>query len=253
MKISVITTCYNRKNTIASALESMLSQDYADKEYVVIDGGSKDGSAEIISRYKNRLQFFVSEKDTGMYNALNKGIKNCTGDVIGLLHSDDFFYAENTLSQIAEVFKTTNADIVYANGMYVDGEDLANVKRIYTAKPFQQSDLKYGWIPLHTTIFAKREVFEKYGLYREDFQIASDYEISLRWFTNAKLKKVFLDKWVVKMRLGGKSTDMQQQKRKSAEDLQIISEYNLPGKFTLASKIIRKIPQYILPRIKKYQ
>jgi hypothetical protein len=114
-KISVITTCYNREKTIASAIESTLSQDYANKELVVIDGASKDGSVKIINQYKNELAYFVSEKDSGMYNALNKGIQNCTGDIIGLLHSDDIFYNEKTLSKIAEAFEKTNADIIYAN------------------------------------------------------------------------------------------------------------------------------------------
>ncbi len=252
MKISVITTCYNREHSIASALESYIAQDYPNKEYVIIDGNSKDQSMEVISRYKDHINVLVSEPDTGIYNALNKGIKNCTGDVIGLLHSDDFFYDEHTLSKIAECFEKSGADIVYANGMYVDESDTSKVKRIYTAKPFQKKYLKWGWIPLHTTIFAKAEVFEKYGWYREDYRIASDYDISLRWFLNPKLKKEFLNAYVVKMRLGGKSTDMQQQKRKSSEDLQIIREHHLWGKVTLFFKIARKIPQYIIPKIKKY-
>jgi glycosyltransferase len=249
MKISVITTCYNREKTIASAIESTLSQDYANKELVVIDGASKDGSVKIINQYKNELAYFVSEKDSGMYNALNKGIQNCTGDIIGLLHSDDIFYNEKTLSKIAEAFEKTNADIIYANGQYVDEKDIENVKRIYKAKPFKKKYLKYGWIPLHTTIFAKKEVFENYGLYREDFQIASDYEISLRWFSNDLLKKEFLNDWIVKMRLGGKSTSMKQQKKKTDEDIRIIKEYGLLGYFTAFSKIARKIPQYLIPKI----
>lgn len=253
MKISVITTCYNRANSIASALESFIAQDYKNKEYVIIDGNSKDNSMDVISEYKDHIDVLISESDTGIYNALNKGIKNCTGDAIGLLHSDDFFYDTKTLSKIAECFEKTNADIVYANGMYVDENNIANVKRIYPAKDFKSRYLPWGWIPLHTTIFVKTDVFQKYGLYREDYRIASDYDISLRWFRNSKIKKVFLDEYVVKMRLGGKSTDMQQQKRKSSEDLQIIREHQLWGKVTLFFKIARKIPQYIIPKFKKYQ
>lgn len=252
-KISIITTCYNRNNTIASALESTLSQDYTNKELVVIDGGSKDGSVDTIKKYEDRLAFFISEKDSGMYNALNKGIKNCTGDIIGLLHSDDIFYEEKSLSKIADIFARTNADIIFANGQYVDENDIHNIKRVYKAKPFKKKYLKLGWIPLHTTIFVKKEVFENYGLYREDFQIASDYEISLRWFNNDLLKKEFLDDWTVKMRLGGKSTNIKQQKKKTVEDFKIIKEYGLLGYTTLFSKIIRKIPQYLLPKIIKYK
>jgi len=252
MTISIITTCFNRKNTIASALESIFHQDYAFKEHVLIDGGSTDGSLEVIQQYQEHLAVCISEPDTGIYNALNKGIKHCTGDIIGILHSDDVFYNHSTLSQIAKVFKETQADLVYANGLYVD-EQIEKVKRIYPSKKFKKWFLYIGWIPLHTTIFVRKEVFEKYGLYREDFQIASDYDISLRWFQNSEIKKVHLNRWVVKMRLGGKSTNMKQQRRKSQEDLQIIKEHHLWGKWTLFFKIIRKIPQYLLPKIIHYK
>lgn len=253
MKISIITTCFNRKNTILDAIQSMNSQDYTKKEYIVIDGKSTDGSAEIIANCKDEIDYYVSEQDFGIYNALNKGIANCSGDIIGILHSDDFFYNKHVLSSVAKVFEKTNADIVYANGQYVDYDDVSKVKRIYPSTSFYTIFLYFGWIPLHTTIFVKKELFEKYGLYKENYKIASDYEISLRWFKNQKIKKVFLNQWVVKMRLGGKSTDLRQQKLKSTEDLQIINEHNLLGKFTLFCKIIQKIPQYLLPLVVKYK
>ncbi|WP_295201088.1 glycosyltransferase family 2 protein [uncultured Chryseobacterium sp.] len=253
MKISIITACYNREKTISTTIECVVNQNYNNIEYLIIDGNSKDSSINIINRYKSKVDYIISENDTGIYNAINKGIVKSTGDIIGLLHSDDFFYSNGTISQIANVFKETNADIVYANGMYVEESNVDKIKRIYKSKPFRSYYLYFGWTPLHTTIFVRKEVFEKYGLYREDFNIASDYEISLRWFRNKNLKKVFLDQWVVKMRLGGKSTDMKQQKLKSSEDLKIINQYNLLGHFTLFLKIFRKIPQYILPKLVKYK
>ena len=252
MKVSIITACYNREKTIATAIESVKEQSYKDIEYVIIDGLSKDRSMDIINSHHQDIDVIISEKDTGIYDALNKGIKNCSGDIIGLLHSDDFFYEKDTVKKVVEVFEKTGADIVYGNGMYVDEDDISKVKRIYRADHIKDYYFYFGWIPLHTTIYVKREVFDKYGLYDDSFRIASDYEISLRWFTNRNIKQVFLNDWVVKMRLGGKSTDMKQQKLKSSEDLRIIEKYNLWGKFTLISKIGRKIPQYILPRIFKY-
>lgn len=252
-KVSIITACYNREKTIQTAIESVISQSYNNIEYIIIDGSSKDRSVEIINRYIDKIDCFVSEKDTGIYNALNKGIKNSTGEIIGLLHSDDFFYSNDTIRKIVDVFENTDADIVYANGMYVDENDISVVKRIYKARKFNEKYLFFGWIPLHTTIFVKKEVFDKYGLYLENYKIASDYEISLRWFKNNRLKKVFLNDWVVKMRLGGKSTDFKQQKLKSQEDLEIIKKYNLKGKLTLCFKILRKIPQYILPKFITYK
>lgn len=253
MKISIITACYNREKTISAAIESVLNQNYDEIEYLIIDGKSKDGSMNIINQYKDKIDVIISEKDTGIYNALNKGIVNSTGDIIGILHSDDIFYDKTTISQIIELFKNTDTDIVYANGMYVNKNDTSKVKRIYKSCTFKSYYLYLGWIPLHTTIFVRKEIFNKYGFYREDFKIASDYEISLRWFKNKNIKKVFLNKWIVKMRLGGESTNMRQQKLKSSEDLRIINEYNLLGKLTLFFKIFRKIPQYIFPILLKYK
>jgi glycosyltransferase involved in cell wall biosynthesis len=254
-KISILTICYNRAETIEAAIQSVISQDYPTVEYIVVDGGSTDGTVELIEKYADRLHAFVTEPDKGMYNALNKAIGLATGDVIGILHSDDMFYSTDTLSKYADIFMRTNADVVYANGLYIS-EPLTpkgeQVKRIYRAKPFKQRYLNFGWIPLHTTIFVKREVFDKQGLYNENYQIASDYEISLRWFSNPELKKVFMNEWVVKMRLGGKSTTASLQKKKSTEDLHVIRRHKLLGYFTLAFKIARKIPQYLLPRIINY-
>ncbi len=252
MKISVITIVYNNHECIKSCMESVLSQSYPNIEHIVIDGGSTDGTQKQIEPFVNKLGYYISEKDTGLYNALNKGIKKATGDIIGILHSDDVFYSSDTISKIVVSFQNSDADLVYANGMYVDKENTSLVKRIYKAKPFRKRYLNFGWIPLHTTIYVKKEVFEDFGLYNESYSIASDYDISLRWFQNSVIKKHFLNKWVVKMRLGGKSTTASLQKRKSKEDLQIIKKYNLFGSFTLLCKILRKIPQYVLPKVIKY-
>jgi glycosyltransferase len=248
MKISIVTVVFNNNGYIADCIQSVLSQTYPDIEHIVIDGGSTDGTREIIEKYRDKIAIYVSEKDDGLYNALNKGIQRATGDVIGILHSDDLFFSENTLSEVADTFQKTDANLVYANGLYVDKNYIAKVKRVYKAKFFRKRYVKFGWIPLHTTIYVKRDVFEKYGFYYETYSIASDYEISLRWFLTDTIKKAFLDKWVVKMRLGGKSTSMNLQKRKSTEDLQIIRKYHLWGVFTLFCKIARKIPQYALAK-----
>jgi len=252
MKISIITIVYNNAEYIEQCIQSVVNQDFGNTEYIVIDGGSTDGTQEIIEKYRDKISFYISEKDSGLYNALNKGIRRATGDIVGILHSDDLFFEKNTLTKIAKIFSQTDADLVYANGQYVDKQNINKVKRIYPSKNFKKKYLKFGWIPLHTTIFTKREIFEKYGFYDETYSIASDYEISLGWFLNDEIKKVFLNEWVVWMRLGGKSTSINLQKRKSTEDLAIIKKYNLLGRFTLFCKIARKIPQYLLPKLKKY-
>jgi len=256
-KISILTISLNRKLTIQSSINSLLSQDYNNIEYIIIDGGSTDGTIDIISKYSEKIDHFISEKDTGMYNALNKAIKLATGDIIGILHSDDVFFNSNILSTYAEFFEKTNADLVYANGLYINNidsiESNSKINRIYKSSKFKPWYLYFGWIPLHTTIFVKREIFDKYGLYDESFSIASDYEISLRWFTNTAINKHFLNTCTVKMLMGGKSTNITLQKKKSAEDYRILKQYMLWGKVTLFFKIVRKIPQYLLPHIFNYK
>ena len=249
MKVSIITIVYNNVANIETCLQSVLSQTYNNIEYIIVDGGSVDGTVEIIRKYHETYKNIsvISEKDNGLYNALNKGIKMATGDIIGILHSDDLFYSKTVLSEIVSFFNSTHADVVYANGMYIDRNNVNNIKRIYKSSKFRSYFLHYGWIPLHTTIYVKKDIFSKYGLYEETYKIAGDYEISLRWFTNPNIKKSFFDQWVVKMRLGGKSTTPRLQKLKSSEDFAIIKKYRLSGYFTLAFKILRKIPQFISP------
>lgn len=251
MKISIITIVYNREYCIEDCIKSVLNQTYPDVEYLVIDGGSTDGTKAKIQPYKDQLGCYISEKDQGIFDALNKGIKHATGDIIGILNSDDLFYEPDTLDKVARAFTSSNADLVYGKGLYVDKDNIEKVKRAYSSRPFKKRFLKFGWIPLHTTIFVRKEVFQRYGLYSSGYRIASDYEISLRWFQNDEIKKYFLNEWMVKMRMGGLSTSPGLQLRKSREDLKIIRIYRLNGYFTLGCKIARKIPQYITPRLKK--
>jgi glycosyltransferase len=253
MKVSIITIVYNNQDFIETCIQSVLDQTYPNLEHIIIDGGSTDGTQAKIEPYKDKLGYYISKKDNGLYDALNRGIKQASGDIIGILHSDDIYFNENSIQKVVEAFKKSSADLVYANGVFVDKNNIHKVKRIYDAKPYKKKYLNFGWIPLHTTIYVKKEVFDKYGLYDESYSIASDYEISLRWFEETKINKYFLNDWVVKMRLGGKSTSSKFQKRKSNEDLLIIKRYKLAGFITLAFKIGRKIPQYLRPRIIKFK
>lgn len=249
MKVSIITIVYNRAFCIADCIESVLNQTYENIEHIIIDGGSTDGTQQKIQPYLDKLGYYVSEKDEGIFDAYNKGIKQATGDIIGTLNSDDFFYKPETIEQMVKAFDTSGADLVYAKGLFVDKDNPNKIKRMYSSKPFRKRLLTFGWIPLHTTIFVKKEIFTKYGVYLPGYSIASDYEISLRWFQNDDIRKHFLNEWVVKMRLGGVSTSLKLQIRKSREDLKIIRINHLHGLFTLACKISRKIPQYVLPQL----
>ena len=249
MKVSIVTIVYNNREYIAACIRSVISQTYPNIEHIVIDGGSTDGTQNEIEPFRNNLAYYISEKDNGLYDALNKGIRQSTGDIICILHSDDTYYEPDTIKKVVDTFLVSGADLVYANGQFVDKDNTGNIRRIYPSKPYHKRYLNFGWIPLHTAIYVRREIYKQYGLYDQSYSIASDYEISLRWFKNDLIKKVFLNEWVVKMRLGGKSTSAKLQKLKSAEDLSIIRRYHLLGYFTLACKIARKIPQYLIPRI----
>ncbi len=247
MKVSIITIVYNNEEHIADCIQSVCNQCYKNIEYIIIDGNSIDGTKKIIKQFEDKISVFKSASDNGLYDALNKGIKLATGDIVGILHSDDLFYNEGVIERVVNAFKNKTADIVYGNGIYVDRNNISKVRRVYSSSPFKSSYLKYGWIPLHTTIFVKRKVYKELGLYNLQYSIASDYDISLRWFLVPDLKKIYLNKYFVKMRLGGKSTKLSLQYKKSYQDLQIIKSHNLRGWFTLTLKLLRKIPQYIKP------
>nr|WP_321453619.1 glycosyltransferase family 2 protein [uncultured Carboxylicivirga sp.] len=250
MKVSIITIVYNNVEHIKDCIESVLNQNYPNIEHIIIDGNSTDGTQNIIENYWDKLGFSVSEKDNGLYNALNKGISKANGDLIGILHSDDLFYFKDSISNIVKAFKDSNADVVYSNGIFVNRDNTSKVKRIYKAKPYKSWYLLWGWIPLHTGIFVKKEVFRKVGVYDERYKIASDYDFSIKLF-KSDLKLYFLNEYTVRMRLGGKSTTAKLQKIKSREDLDIIKKHKLWGYFTLFCKIARKIPQYIKPKFIK--
>ena len=252
MKISIITAVYNNSEYIESCINSVISQKYSDIEYIIIDGGSTDGTTDIIHRYINNITKYVSEKDNGIYDALNKGLSLATGDLIGILHSDDQFYDEYVLSDIVKKYEDNKFDLVFAKGCYVDKETASKVKRVYSSSQFKRYKLYFGWIPLHTTMFLKKSVSDIVGLYDIKYQISSDYDYSLRLFQRLDLKHEYFNRWVVKMRLGGKSTTIKLQKTKSSEDLEIIKNHNLLSYFTLTMKIIRKIPQYLIPSLYRY-
>ena len=191
MKISIITVVFNNAETITDCIRSVLSQTYKNVEFIVIDGGSTDGTQLKIETFKDELGYYISEKDSGIFDAYNKGIRKATGDVIGILNSDDFFYEPDTIEKIVDAFEDSKADLVYGNGMFVSQNNTDKIKRIYSSKLFKKSYLNYGWIPLHPTIYVKKELYEQYGLYSLNYTIASDYDISLRWFKNDNSKNIF--------------------------------------------------------------
>jgi glycosyltransferase len=245
LKISVITAVFNNRGTIAAALDSVLEQTHKDSELVVIDGGSTDGTVEILERYADRLGVLVSEPDQGIYDALNKGIQRASGDVVGFLHSDDVFGSNDVLSKVAEAFEDRSVGAVYGDLVYVKRDDLSSVLRYWRAGPFSKVRLSRGWMPPHPTVYVRREVYERLGGFDTRYRIAADYDHLLRIFSDPALNPRYIPEILVRMRVGGASNrSLQNIIRKSREDLEALRSNEVGGIGALAWKNVSKIGQF---------
>lgn len=252
MRVTIITTCYNRKATIRKAIESVLAQDYPDVEYIVVDAGSTDGTREIIEEYRHRISKVVCKPDHGIYEGINNGIREATGEVIALCHSDDQLYDSRTVSRVvSELEKHPEADMVYANGMYVNA-DSGKVVRVWKSERMRRWRLKCGWLPLHTTCYVRRRVYEHCGLYDETYKIAADTKFLLNILYKHRINVAFLPRYVVKMRMGGASTDVHRQKDMWKEDVRAFSEVGF--RFPVMMKMMKmmwKPSQFMRGAMKK--
>jgi glycosyltransferase involved in cell wall biosynthesis len=206
LKVSIITVSFNSAKTIADTIESVLSQDFSQIEYIIVDGGSSDGTVEIIKQYQDRINHWVSEKDRGMYDAMNKGIALATGDVIGILNSDDVYINTHVVSELIELMQAKRAQVVFADLILVDQDHPQKVLRYYDSSYFHPNKFKYGWMPAHPTVFVKRELYEAVGKFSTTYQIAADYEMLIRILAIQRARYAYLPKPIVRMRSGGAST-----------------------------------------------
>ncbi|MDR6760000.1 glycosyltransferase [Flavobacterium sp. 2755] len=247
MKITIITVCYNRKATIEKAIQSVLSQNYPNIEYIIIDGNSKDGTQEIIESYKDRISKYISEPDKGMYDAINKGFQLATGDVIGLMHSDDEFYDRKAISRVAARFEyDSNIEGVYGDGIYVSNDKEERLIRDRIGGVFSLKRVKKGWLPLHPTVYLKKAVINKHGLYNLDFKIASDTEFLLRYLYKHKINMSYIDAYIVKMRMGGMSTSLKRAFEVLYEDYKIYKFHGLAAISVVFLKKSIALRQYIV-------
>lgn len=206
MKITLITVCYNSEATITDTLESVLKQTYKNYEYLIIDGKSKDSTLDIVKSYEskfNKRLKYISEKDKGLYDAMNKGIKMATGDIIGIINSDDVLASKDTLEIIAKTFQKEKCDATYSN-LEIRDENLKKVVRVFKSKV---GNYKLGWYPPHPTLYVKSSVYKKHGLYNQKFRIAADYDFMLRIMKDKNIRMKYIDKVLVYMRSGGVSTN----------------------------------------------
>lgn len=247
MKVSIITSVYNCKDTIRDAIDSVLSQTYKDIEYIIIDGASSDGTIEIIKEYKDKIDIFSSKPDNGIYDGLNRGISLASGDIIGFLHADDMYDNNDVIKEIVTVFKNNQADAVYGDLVYVYKENINKIIRHWVSGKFSLSKLKNGWMPPHPTFYTKRELYEKFGGFDQSFKIAADYDFMLKVLTSQEYKIMYIPKVLYRMRVGGMSNrSLKNIVKKSKEDLKVIKKHNIGGLNTLLLKNFSKIPQFLL-------
>ena len=206
MKVSIITVSFNSAKTISDTIDSVLSQDFPEIEYIVVDGGSTDGTIDIIRQNENRISQWISEKDQGMYDAMNKGIAMATGDVIGILNSDDVYINTRVISDLMRLMQTQNTEVVFADLILVDSSNQNKVIRYYDSGRFHPNKFRFGWMPAHPTVFVKRELYQRVGKFSTTYQIAADYEMLIRMLAIQKASYAYYPKPVVRMRAGGAST-----------------------------------------------
>jgi glycosyltransferase involved in cell wall biosynthesis len=247
LKISIITVTYNSASTIEQTIQSVLNQSYTNIEYIIVDGVSTDGTLDILNRYKSQIHKIVSEKDKGIYDALNKGIDLATGDVIGILHSDDFYMSSNVIENVANSFNQNQCDALYANLYYVDKDDTDKIKRKWHSGNYTDGAFLNGWMPPHPTFFVKKEIYNKLGKFNLQFATAADYELMLRFIHKNKIKLTYLNEFIVKMRIGGKSNDTIKSRLTANLDDRKAWEVNglKPRFYTLYLKPLRKIFQFL--------
>ncbi|HEU4716261.1 MAG TPA: glycosyltransferase family 2 protein [Bacteroidia bacterium] len=246
MKISVITACYNNAGTIADTIASVLSQDYTDLEYIIVDGASTDGTMEMVRANEKRIAKIVSEKDDGIYFALNKGIDLATGDVIAFLHADDVYASPSVLSDVMKVFAEKKTESVYGDLVYVDRNDLSKITRRWFSGEYHDGIFRRGWMPPHPSFFLLKSCYEKFGKFDTSFRTAADYELMLRMLHRHKISTAYLHEVIVKMRVGGVSNvSLKNRIRANREDRRAWKVNGLrPGFLTLWWKPLSKVLQF---------
>jgi glycosyltransferase len=248
MKISIITATFNSGKFIESCIKSILKQNYKKFEIIIIDGLSTDSTIKKIKKLldkHNNIKFF-SEKDLGIYHALNKGIEKANGDIIGFVHSDDLLYNKNVLSNIIDVFKNSNIDGVYGDLQYVEKQNTNKVIRYWKSKDFKPNLINKGWTPPHPTLYLRKKVYEKHGLFDLSYKISSDYDFMMKIFMDNTFNFKYIPKVITKMRVGGISNkNIKNVLIKSFEDYKVIYKNGSGGIITLLRKNTSKIKQFI--------
>ena len=245
MKISVITVCLNAAETIADTIDSIRRQSHPDIEYIVVDGGSTDGTLSIIEQNRDVVSVLSSGPDNGMYDAANKGISSAKGEVVGMLNADDFYADDDVLKDVA-LSMADGSDAAYGNLHYVDRDHPQTIKRNWVSGRYQKNSFKFGWMPPHPTFFLRKSAYDSFGSFRSDFESAADYELMLRMLYKHSLKPCYIDRVLVKMREGGMSNiTLKNRIRANKEDRKAWAINGLHAAwYTLHLKPLSKLKQF---------
>lgn len=250
IKVSIVTVCRNSEDTIGFAIESACKQVYSNIEHIIIDGGSIDNTVDIVNRYKSNVSKFISEKDQGIYDAMNKGIRFAKGEIIGFLNADDVYASETVISEIVAFMQKNCLEAVYGDLVYIDRQDSKKVVRYWKPGEYKIGAFYRGWVPPHPTFFCRKEVFEKFGYFNDSFQIAADFELMLRFIEKHKIHVGYLPRVIVKMRTGGKANVLRGIIRGNCE---IVKSFRLNGlvisPWFFLCKPMEKIRQFFKLRV----
>lgn len=234
LKISIITVCYNSALTIRDTIDSVLSQDFMNIEYIIVDGLSSDGTQDLVKSFGSRISKFISEKDNGLYDAMNKGVSMATGDIIGILNSDDIYSTNQIISLVANKFENENSDCVFGDLVYFQSKDPKKIVRKYSGRNFSRQKIRIGILPPHPTFFVKRNVYEQFGNFDLQFKYASDFDLMARLFYVHNISYSYLPIVMVNMRLGGISTgSFKRIIEINKEDLRSCKKNKIPTNFLL--------------------
>lgn len=247
MKVTILTVVYNGEQTIEDTITSVIGQDYKDIEYIIVDGKSTDKTLDIVNKYSDRITKIISEKDKGIYDAMNKGLSLATGDVIGILNADDVYSNSTIVSSVVNLFLNSNSDAVYGDLVYVDRYNLNKVTRNWKAGLYTRRSFLYGWMPPHPTLFVKKGVYESHGTFDTRLRTAADYEIMLRFLYKENIFSAYLPQVIVKMRSGGVSNSSIKNRIAANKEDRLAWKMNglKPFFFTLWFKPLRKVAQFI--------
>jgi len=250
LKVSIITVCYNSEKYIKHAIESVLSQTYKNIEYIIVDGKSKDNTVSIINKYRDRISTFISEPDKGIYDAMNKGILSATGDIIGILNSDDFYIENNVIEGVVSRFQESSTDSIYANINYVRTDNTDKIVRKWICGEIKPKSFARGWQPAHPAFFVKREIYFKHGIFNIDFKLSADFELMLRFLVKCQISTKYYDKCLINMRLGGATN--QSVYNIIAQNIECIKAFkvnNIPVSILYPLfRLIPKVNQYIFKK-----